>query len=113
MGEKESRQRIDLTHLINTDQHYKASIEVGSPESPEETAARLRREEAQQAHDRWKDRVIFLVAIAMLIAITGYCLLALGIKGFDPDAKKFASVSLPAVIGGAVGFLFGRNTVPK
>lgn len=84
-------------------------ISLERTESAEERAARLEREASEAEHARWKERIVL---IAVLVA-GGVILLFSGVVLFffdpqkSPDATKWATGALTAVLSFAFGLLSG------
>lgn len=57
---------------------------------------------------RWKDRVLFVVAILFTSAIFIAALAAFFLG--DPDQRVWAASALTLILGSLVGYLTGKNT---
>jgi hypothetical protein len=94
-------------HQISADSTF--DITVKSRETPEEMASRLKREEAQAAHDRRKDFILFLFTLILVTALVIFSLCALLIQDTDPKAKEVASMIIASLLGGVAGYFYGKS----
>jgi hypothetical protein len=85
-------------------------VRVNPPEKDDERAARLRSEEADAKHTRWKGTVGFFVALGGVVAIGWICVESLRNTAASPDAQKWAMTALAAMVSGGLGYLTGRKT---
>lgn len=99
-----SQNPLDLNQLS---QQY--AVEIKSVELPEERAARLRREEADASHQRWRTTIFFYVGLVAAEIVGGICLYAALSSSFTTDQQRFAGSIVTLLIGGVAGFLTGKN----
>ncbi len=99
-----SQNPLDLNQLS---QQY--AVEIKSVELPEERAARLRREEADASHQRWRTTIFFYVGLVAAVIVGGICLYAVLSSSFTTDQQRFAGSIVTLLIGGVAGFLTGKN----
>lgn len=78
-------------------------------ESPEERQARLEREREDADHKRFKDRALFLVALALTVVVVGLSLYGVMAGGVRAEDRALAESALKLIVGGFVGFLMGRG----
>lgn len=88
--------RIDLNQLA---QQNRLSLELKSPESAEDAAARRQREAAEAAHRRRIFRAVFSVLVAVAIVCVPVVL-----ADHDTTARTSAYTILVAIISGFVGY---------
>jgi hypothetical protein len=97
--------RLDLDRLVR-----KGTVELAAEEHADERASRLRREERRERVELWKGTVLFLVALAGVLAVgavAGYA--AFLAAGVDEPTRQRAHTLLVAVVSGGVSFLVGRG----
>ena len=85
-----------------------AKYEFRSPESKEEQASRLRREEAEEVHKRRMNLILhsFVMSIiAVTLLVCAYIAVAKDPRTSLPDK---AMGIIMAIVGGAVGYLTGK-----
>lgn len=85
-------------------------VELKSHELPQELESRLRKEEADAALERRKNLLLFLTAIAGVVAVAALCAFVAARPGSSADDKKWATAVLTSVVSAAVGFLAGKNS---
>src|SRR5688572_26408263 len=100
-----SQNRLDLNQLREL-----YTLEIKSVELPEELAARLRKEEADAKHHRWRTSVFFYVGLIAAVVVGGVCLYAALSSEYTTDQQRFAGSIVTLLIGGVAGFLTGKNT---
>ena len=86
------------------------NIQVTQPEHPDERQTRHSQSEADARLRRWKDGVLFVVALLMTVALVTVCLWALLNPHTPSEMKDWATHVIMLTIGGLVGFLTGRKT---
>ncbi len=96
---------IDLNQIP---EGYK--VEIASTETSEERASRLRREEAEAAHQRWKSTGLFVVGLVCALTVGGLCLWAALDQSFPADTRTWASSLVTSMITGIVGYLWGKQS---
>jgi hypothetical protein len=99
------RQLLDLNQIPSN-----LDVDIKTAESPEERDSRLRREEADAAHERWRTSILFGVGIGVALVVGGLCLWATLDQSFSPDTQKWAAAIVTSMIAGILGFLTGKNT---
>jgi nitrate reductase NapE component len=95
--------QIDLNGLIK-----KGTVELQRSESPEETKARIEREEREYRHEQTKSFILFLVVLFGLVAIalvTSVAALLPGWFGLNAGSQAWAQGLASSVITGGIGFL--------
>lgn len=85
-------------------------ITIISCERPQELRARLAREDAEAAHQRRKDLILFGAAILGVGVIAGLCLWTIAQSSSTADDRKWATSIVSSIVAGAVGYLFGRSS---
>jgi hypothetical protein len=86
------------------------NIQVTQPEHREQRQARLRQSETDARLRRWKDAVLFVVALLVMMLLMGVCLWALLNPHTSSEMKDWATHVIMLIIGGFVGFLTGKKT---
>jgi hypothetical protein len=98
--------QISGSHLIG-----QTSLHVNElREAPEEREHRLREEEADARLKRWKEKILFISAIAFSAIVSGICIWVALSPSSSSDASAWARNILTLIIGGFVGFLTGKAT---
>lgn len=70
-------------------------------------------ESADRSLQRRKDFLLFLLAIALILMITGYAISILQNPNHSPEEDKFATSILIAITTGVIGFVTGRTVIVK
>lgn len=92
----EKQQPADLDALLKNTGPFDVSV------SPQETT-----EDAN--HRRWKDKIIFLVAMFGLVALFLVSLYVLSFGDQTPEEKKIWSSILVSMISGLLGYALGKK----
>ena len=85
-------------------------FEARSPEPPLVLESRLRREEADAEHQRYKDRIITWSVIITVAVVSSYSLVLTALPWTGPEAAKWATTILTTVVAGGVGYMTGRGS---
>ncbi len=89
----------------------RASITIGSPETPEERQHRLDRDREKQRYELFKSYVVFIGLFSTLTAVAAVCLYAAVFdQAASPDTKRWAQTVLSAILAGAISFVVGQST---
>ena len=88
---------IDLNELLKS-KHLNLSIETPAQEHPDD--ARFR---------RFKDTILFFVALILLLGAFGFCAYILLSHSFSADDEKWATAIASSIITGFLAYLTGRN----
>src|SRR5688500_14965522 len=75
----------------------------------EERTSRLRREEAEASHQRWRTSIFFYTGLTAAVIVGGICLYAALNSTFTTDQQRFAGSIVTLLIGGVAGYLTGKN----
>ena len=86
--------KLDLNDLAK---RHNLKLEVAPAE--ESGDAKLR---------RWKDAVLFSVAVLLVLVISGICFWIVIAQGVSGDDKKWATSVLTLITGGIIGYLTGK-----
>ncbi len=90
--------------------HVKTRTETESSpaESSEERVSRLRREEAREAHEIFKERAVLVTSLAVVAVIV---LASLGILILTEKSTllNWATASLSAIMAGCLGYAVGKQ----
>jgi uncharacterized membrane protein YkvI len=86
------------------------SVEIKSVELVEERTSRLKREEADATHQRWRASILFYVGITVGVVVGGLCMWAALDSSFAPDTQKWAAALVTSLMTGVLGFLTGKNS---
>ena len=78
------------------------------PEDPVVRDARLEQERADADLRRWKDRMLFVVAIVVVLAVGAVCLWILFDPSFSPDDRKWATGLLGLIAGALASHIVGK-----
>lgn len=76
-------------------------------ETAEEQQSRLRREEADARHSRWRNTALFGALLVGSGVIFVICI-NIVLNSTSADEQKFAWAILSAIVSGTVGFTVGR-----
>lgn len=87
----------------------RASVEVRERETSEERASRLKREEEDAKVKRWKDLILFVIALLATVGIIGTTLWLIVDPNPGPDTKAWAMSIIAAIMGGFGGFVTGKG----
>jgi len=87
----------------------KTEIETSPVESPEELASRLRREEAREAHELFKEKAVLtaLLVVTGVLLLAALCVLSLSDK---PNLQSWATAALSSILAGYFGWFTGKGT---
>ena len=95
---------LDLAGLLTS---RRVKVEIPPRETSPELQSRLRIEEAKAAHQLWKDKLILVVTLALLVVVAISCLVVAFRPGPSED-KKWAMSVLASIVSLGVGYLGGR-----
>lgn len=101
--------RVDLNEMAQRPDAV-VELQVRSPEHPEELQARLRRQEAQEQHERRKDLAVTAAVLFGVATLMGFCIWTVGSAGSSPDDKKWATALLTSIVTAGLGYLTGKAT---
>ena len=95
---------IDLETLSP---RHTLELRVEAEENPAERDARLVRESAQAAHDRWKSTLAFLAFMGAAVAVGAIAAFILLRDTSSVDDRRWAATALSSLLTGALAFLAG------
>lgn len=97
---------IDLNRRI---EGHHLDLKITPTETSKEEESRLRREEAQSAHDRWRSTIAFAALVLAAFGIAGIAAYMLLGQASSADDKKWGASILTALFTGAVGYMTGQK----
>lgn len=100
-----SQNKIDLDQAA---EHY--TLELKSVEHPEERQSRIRKEEADAQHERWKATIFYAVGIVVTLVVGGLGLWAALDPSWPEAQQRFGTTVVSAILSGVVGFLVGKRS---
>jgi hypothetical protein len=103
MNEKKN---VDLDDLA---QGQKVDIRVVSHEDPLELQTRLKIQETDAAHQRWKDTILLVASLIGVLGFSGFCVYIYVSPTSSADDKKWAASIITLIVGGLVGYWSGKN----
>jgi hypothetical protein len=105
----ESPKKPNLGDLLGHEgMEVEGKLDFQRAETPAERTARIAREDADAAHERWKEKFL-LIAITAIVGVSMVlCFVILLVPSFPEDSRKLAGVILTAVISAALGRLSAR-----
>ena len=80
-------------------------LHCGPLETPAERTSRLRRDEADAAHRRFRETFILLAVVIATAVVMVVCLGVVIIPGSPPENAKWATTLLTAIVSGGLGYL--------
>ncbi|HEX8073145.1 MAG TPA: hypothetical protein VF546_24570 [Pyrinomonadaceae bacterium] len=99
------KNRLDLNELAGK---QNLNLTIAPREDPAEMQSRLRREEADAAHQRRKDLTLFVTTFVVIVAAFGICAyIVLGGRA-SAEADKWATATLTSIVSGLVGYVTGK-----
>lgn len=101
--------RPNVGDLIGRDDlDIAGEVRFQGAETPAERSARIKEKAEAAAHDRWKDRLFTVAAVAVvgMTFLIGMTLLL--VPGFNDDSKKWAAVTVTSILSAAIGFVGGK-----
>ena len=84
-------------------------VSVAPKEPSNERTARIRSEDADARHRRWRGTITYLTFVLGVLAIGTACLVLLFRPGTPAQLQQWATVGLSAILSGAVGYLAGKS----
>jgi hypothetical protein len=84
-------------------------VAVSPKQTQQELKSRLAREEAEAAHQRRKDFILFVAAVLGVAAVVVLCLVTIALPDRSPDDKKWATSILTSIVSSTVFYLFGKG----
>lgn len=103
-----SEQNGSKLNLDELARKLRLKVELSSTEDPAEGEFQRSQTEANARLQRRKEAVLFGVATALVVALSGICIWVLLSGGFSSDDKKWATSILTLITGGLVGYLTGK-----
>lgn len=89
----------------------KLKYQVESPEDPEELKSRIRQQDADGDHQRWKDAVLFVGVLVLVGTVSLACLAIVLLSIGTADTQKSAGTLLTVIVSAAVGYTTGKGGV--
>lgn len=90
--------QINLNEWIQNPK-LKANVTL---EDETEQASRLRREEATAAHERFKEKIPYILAAIVVVAIVVICAYIILSRKFIGDSEKWAMATVTLILAGGV-----------
>lgn len=100
-----SQSNLDLNEFVRT-QTFKMSL--ATVEDSAERESRLRVEEANAAHQRRKEMLLYSVTIGVVSIVVILCAWVILQKGLATEDGKLALALLTSIVTGLVGYATGR-----
>jgi len=97
--------KLDLNELANRLDHQ---LSITPREDPAERDSRLRIEEANAAHQRTKEIILYSLTSMVVAVVVGLCVWLVAKKGLTAEEGKLALALLTAIVTGLVGYVTGR-----
>jgi hypothetical protein len=97
---------LDLDDLA---QGQKVDIRLISPESPLELETRLKIQELDARHQRWKDTILLAASVIGVLLFSGFCVYIYVSPASSADDRKWAASIITLIVGGLVGYWSGKN----
>lgn len=97
--------RLNLNELANSPD---IQLSITPREDPEVRASRLKIEEANAAHQRQKELILYYVTSAVIALVVGICSWTILKKGLTAEEGKLALALLTSIVTGLVGYVTGR-----
>jgi hypothetical protein len=105
MATPRPRKELKLEDLVKG-----GHVEARSPEPPQVLESRLRREDADAAHDRYKDKLIAWAVVVVVAVVSAFALVMIALRGTSIETEKWATTILTTVVAGGVGYMTGRGS---
>lgn len=100
-----SRNNLDLSELAV---NQAVKISIASVEGIPERESRLRIEEANAAHQRKKEMLLYGVTIGVISIVVLLCAWVIMRKGLATEDGKLSLALLTSIVTGLVGYATGR-----
>jgi len=94
--------KVDLNDLAHQ-ADYHLDFQLKSREIPEELRSRIRQQDADSGHQRWKDAVLFVGVLILVGTVSLVCLAIVGLSRGAADTQKSAATLLTVIVSAAVG----------
>ncbi len=94
--------------MSREDQTEATKLNLDTYVAPHDLTLRPTETPEDAAHRRWRDKILFVVAVLFTSAIF-IAALAAFFRG-DPDQRTWAASALSLILGSLVGYLTGKNT---
>ena len=104
-----AQERVDIEQRARS-RSYKLEEHV---EDAEERASRLKRLEATEEHERWKDRITFITVLCSVVVIGAVCLWVSVDGRFSAEQQRWSTSLLTSLITGFLGYLTGKASRPS
>jgi hypothetical protein len=102
-----SDNRIDLNDFANQPNHQ---LTLVPREDPDERASRLEIAQADAAHRRRLEYMLYVAALVLVCAAFGLCLWIVIKKDSTAEDRNRSMTLLAAIVTGFVGYVTGRAT---
>ncbi|MBL8189187.1 MAG: hypothetical protein JNK38_14360 [Acidobacteria bacterium] len=100
-----SNSNLDLNELASS---QAVKISIATVENTAERESRLRVEEANAAHQRRKEMLLYSVTIGVVSIVVVLCAWVILRKGLATEDGKLALALLTSIVTGLVGYATGR-----
>ncbi len=97
---------LDLDDLA---QGQKVDIHLLSPETPIELQSRLKLQEQDALHQRFRDTILLIASIVGVLGFSGFCVYIYVSPASSADDRKWAASIITLIVGGLVGYWGGKN----
>jgi hypothetical protein len=98
--------QLDLDDLAR---RHRLRLEI-VPDDPVNDRFQQDQKGANARFQRWKDLVLFGVAVILTTIVSGICIWIVVAQNFSIDDKKWATSILTLTIGGLLGYLIGKGS---
>ncbi len=79
-------------------------------ERREELQFRHRQQEADSAHEHYKDKLILWAVVSVVSLVSVDCVGLILFSGIQPETTKWATTLLTTVVAGGVGYMTGKGS---
>jgi hypothetical protein len=100
-----SQSNLDLNEFVR---HQTFKMSLATVEDSAERESRLRVEEANAAHQRRKEMLLYSVTIGVVSIVVLLCTWVILRKGLATEDGKLALALLTSIVTGLVGYATGR-----